>query len=111
GYSYANGSGYVYENANVTGSIVDSTDVLNMTQVYHPDQSFGGLVGCHLNGTWSIEVIDGWGADNGYIFEWEMALNPSLLPQDWSYNVLVDTTIYTGPGANGSYIIPEESGD
>ncbi|MEG2071453.1 MAG: hypothetical protein RR034_08790, partial [Bacteroidales bacterium] len=111
GYSYANGNGYVYENVNVHNNSIDSTDVLNMTQVYHPDESFAGLVGCPMNGSWSIEVIDGYGSDNGWLFGWEMALNPSLLPQDWSYTVLVDTTIYTGPGANGSYIIPEESGN
>jgi hypothetical protein len=91
---------------------VNPTDVVNMTQVYHPYHDFGTYMnGCSLNGTWYIEVQDTWGSDNGYIFGWELALNPRLLPQDWTYNVLIDTVIYTGPGVNGSYVVPEQSGN
>ena len=75
GYQYANGQGYIYESVNVTGSEVDSTNTINMTQVYHPDQSFSLLNGCPVNGLWSIKVIDGWGADNGWLTEWEIAFN------------------------------------
>lgn len=110
GYSYASGSGYVYETSNVHNGIVDSTNVAQMTQVYHPDESFSSLIGCPMNGTWAITVIDGWGSDNGYITEWEMALDPSLLPQDWSYNVTVDTTYLIGPGAQGAFVIPDTTG-
>ncbi len=110
GYQYANGQGYVYETVNVTNGRVDSTNTVNMTQVYHPDQPFSQLIGCPMNGTWSIKVIDGWGADNGWLTEWEMALDPSLLPQDWDYTVHPDTMWVTGPGADGAYIIPDQSG-
>ena len=110
GYQYANGQGYVYETVNVHNGRVDSTNTTNMTQVYHPDQPFSQLIGCPMNGTWSIKVIDGWGADNGWLTEWEMALDPSLLPQDWDYTVHPDTMWVTGPGADGAYIIPDQSG-
>ena len=110
GYQYANGQGYVYETVNVHNGRVDSTNTVNMTQVYHPDQPFSQLIGCPMNGTWSIKVIDGWGADNGWLTEWEMALDPSLLPQDWDYTVHPDTMWITGPGAQGAYIIPDQSG-
>jgi len=111
GYQYANGQGYVYETVNVTGGKVDSTNTINMTQVYHPDQDFSQLIGCPMNGSWSIIVIDGWSADNGWLTEWEMALDPSLVPQDWEYTVFVDTVFVTGPGADGSTVIPETAGD
>ncbi len=110
GYQYAAGQGHVYESVNVTNSRIDSTNVANMTQVYHPDDPFSSLIGCPMNGTWAITVIDGWGSDNGYITEWEMALDPSLLPQDWSYHVLVDTTYLVGPGADGAYVVPDTAG-
>lgn len=110
GYQYANGQGYVYETVNVTGGKIDSTNTTNMTNVYHPDAPFSTLIGCPMNGTWSIKVIDGWGGDNGWLTEWEMALDPALLPQDWSYTVHPDTMWVTGPGANGAYIIPDQSG-
>lgn len=111
GYVYAGGSGYVYESVNVHNNKVDSTNTTNMTQVYHPDQDFSQLIGCPMNGEWSIIVIDGWNVDNGWLTEWEMALDPSLVPQDWSYTVHVDTTYVTGPGANGSSVIPMSGGE
>ena len=113
GYQYANGQGYVYETVNqnhhLNGS-VDSSNMVTMTNIYHPDESFASLIGCPMNGTWSITVVDSWYGDNGYITEWEMALDPSLVPQDWSYTVFVDTVYLTGPGADGTSVIPTESG-
>ena len=109
GYQYASGN-YVYATSSVHNSCVDSTDVANMTNVYHPDGSFANLIGCPMNGTWSIEVLDGFSIDNGWMTEWEIALDPALLPQDWSYQVLVDTAWVEGPGANGPTIIPDQAG-
>ena len=124
GYQYANTpNSYCYEPGNVHSSYnpywddgttsykIDSTDVANMTQVYHPLQNFSGMVGCPLNGNWFIEIEDVWTNDNGYLHEWEMALDPALLPQNWSYAVAVDTIYITGPGASGTEIIPQQSGN
>lgn len=89
GYTYAGNNGYVYRTNNQTplGNAqgtrrVDSSNVAAETNFYHPDQSFASLIGCPLNGQWYIEVIDGVKQDNGYIFEWELSLDPSLLPPD-----------------------------
>ena len=110
GYQYASGQGHVYESVNVHNNRVDSTNVAQMTQVYHPDETFSSLIGCPMNGTWAVTVIDGWSIDNGYVTEWELALDPSLLPQDWSYRVLVDSTALIGPGADGDYVVPDTAG-
>ncbi len=85
GYIYASGQGgFIYRAGNahwVNGYLtIDSSDLAAGTQFYHPDDSFSNLIGCPLNGPWIIEVMDGWNADNGYVFEWELALDPSLLP-------------------------------
>ena len=75
GYTYASSAGsLVYRSANVHGNKVDSSNVAAGTQFYHPDESFESLIGCPLNGAWYIEVMDGWGVDNGYLFGWELAL-------------------------------------
>lgn len=74
GYQFANGHGYVYENVNITDGKVDSTNTVNMTQVYHPDQSFSQFIGCPINGIWHINIIDGASGDNGWITEWEIAI-------------------------------------
>ena len=110
-YQYANGQGYVYETVNIHNNRIDSTNTLNMTNVYHPDVPFSNLIGCPLNGTWSLTIIDGFSIDNGWVTEWELALDPSLVPQDWSYTVYVDTMFVTGPGADGSTVIPMEAGE
>ena len=108
GYVYSNNY-YVYQGGG-SGSSIDSTNTTLMTNVYHPDGSFANLIGCPMNGTWSIEVMDGYSIDNGYLCGWEIALDPALLPQDWSYDVLVDSAWVEGPGANGPTIIPDQAG-
>jgi len=49
---------------------------------YRPNGSVANdLVGCTLNGEWTIRAIDDWGADNGYIFEWAVSFNPDIIPE------------------------------
>lgn len=38
------------------------------------------LLGCPLNGEWSISVEDLWAFDNGFIFSWGIEFNPDLYP-------------------------------
>ena len=80
GYLYAPGDGsYIYRAQNAHNGKVDSSNVHAGTKFYHPDDPFTNLIGCPLNGDWYIEVQDGWSADNGYIFGWELALTPEIL--------------------------------
>lgn len=37
------------------------------------------LTGTQLNGTWTMRVTDLWGADNGFLFEWSISFDPSLV--------------------------------
>lgn len=49
---------------------------------YQPNGSvMNDLVGCTLNGEWTIRAIDDWGIDNGYIFEWAVSFNPDIIPE------------------------------
>lgn len=80
GYQYASGDGIVYRSGHAHNGRIDSSHVVAKKNFYHPDQSFSKLVGCPLNGTWFVEVVDGYSVDNGYIFEWELSLAPELLP-------------------------------
>ena len=81
-WSNATNQGYVYSNdyyiySGVTSmQSIDSTNVAQMSNVYHPDDDFSNLIGCPMNGIWSIEVVDGWSLDNGFLCGWEIALNP-----------------------------------
>ncbi|WP_298422943.1 PKD domain-containing protein, partial [uncultured Kordia sp.] len=42
--------------------------------------SFDNLLGSELNGTWTFEIIDTWGADDGTLFSWNLDFDSSLLP-------------------------------
>ncbi|MBQ9418420.1 MAG: gliding motility-associated C-terminal domain-containing protein [Bacteroidales bacterium] len=80
GYTYAAGDALIYRIANIHDNTVDSSDAAAGINFYHPDESFDSLIGCPANGTWTIEVFDTWLGENGYVFEWEMALDTSLHP-------------------------------
>lgn len=71
---------------------------------YQPEESYANLVGCPLNGEWSIRVTDNLGLDNGWLFGWSIAFKDYLYPEievfsppivDWGWEdnptVLVNT--------------------
>ena len=52
---------------------------------YQTFDSMTDLIGCPLNGEWTIEVWDQWGSDNGWIFEWSILFNEDLYPSLETY--------------------------
>lgn len=81
-------------------SPIDSTNTVLDNNYLVPSAPFSGLIGCPLNGTWNIQICDDFGVDNGYIFWWELNLDPSLLPVGWSYSVPIDTVVWSGSFIN-----------
>lgn len=47
---------------------------------YMSDQALNTLVGCPLNGEWTIVVKDQFGGDNGWIFQWGIEFKKTLYP-------------------------------
>ncbi|HKK69030.1 MAG TPA: PKD domain-containing protein, partial [Bacteroidales bacterium] len=45
---------------------------------YGSFESLSGLVGCPLNGQWTITICDNWSIDDGYIFGWYLDFDESL---------------------------------
>ena len=63
---------------------------------YEPVQTFDNLLGCPLNGDWTYQSTDLWGADNGFICAWSINFDPTIIP---------DVTTFTptfGPDADSS---------
>ncbi|MBK8721667.1 MAG: proprotein convertase P-domain-containing protein [Saprospiraceae bacterium] len=77
-YNAINDPWLQWANNNPSKSVLPSGD-------YRPYESFSKLIGCPLNGDWSIIVQDLWSKDNGFIFNWSIDFNPSLLPNNESY--------------------------
>jgi len=48
-----------------------------------------GLLGSPLNGDWTIRVTDNQNQDNGYIFEWSIDFDPSILPVSLTFNTVI----------------------
>ncbi|MCX7697805.1 MAG: gliding motility-associated C-terminal domain-containing protein [Bacteroidales bacterium] len=76
---------------------IPPTDTVNHTNYITPQNPLSGLVGCPLNGTWSIEICDNWAIDNGYVFWWGLTLSNTSSSGGWSYYVEIDSVIYYGP--------------
>ena len=48
---------------------------------YAPEDPFSRLVGCPLNGEWSLTVKDQWAGDNGWIFSWGIDFEKRIYPK------------------------------
>ena len=102
-------------NTHSSGTQMDSTNIYNNTGYYDPEAAFAGLIGCPLNGTWTIKICDNWGIDNGYIFNWTLNLDPNLVPQGWTYDVPIDSVGWYGSflhplNDSTAYVIPDSGG-
>ncbi len=63
------------------------------------------LIGCPLNGTWTFNVADLWGADDGFICAWHIDFAPDLYPDLTSYTPdlglsTLDSAWWSGPDVN-----------
>jgi gliding motility-associated-like protein len=54
---------------------------------FQPFESFNNLIGCPIDGNWTITITDNIGADDGFIFEWGIQLDPAITPNIESYVV------------------------
>ncbi len=66
---------------------------------YASESPWENLIGCPLNGVWTIEICDNLSSDNGFIFDWTVAFDPSLYEEDLSFTpsigVICDSTYWT----------------
>ncbi|MBN2777510.1 MAG: T9SS type A sorting domain-containing protein [Bacteroidales bacterium] len=97
-YCWTNGaSSMISENCN-SGSSLPSGN-------YLPVESFAGLVGCPVDGTWCIRFIDNLGLDDGNVFNTSIELADGFESSNmWSYTNTCDTSedspdiLWTGYG-------------
>lgn len=71
---------------------------------YEADGDLCDLVGCPLNGSWTLTIVDNLGADNGYIFYWGIDFNPAYFPDVTTFTPVIgldsDSTYWDGPEIN-----------
>lgn len=114
GTMVAEASSYTYNYTDCAG-LPHSNQLYLPTGSYTSENPLSGLLGCPLNGTWQIGVIDNLTSDNGYIFSWGLSLNPALIPGGWSYTVPIDSVTWSGPNIyqtsdSTAIIVPDSTG-
>lgn len=88
-----------------TGLVILPNNAVDTSIQYYPTgNNWSDLLGCPLNGDWTIQVFDDWGGDDGYVFgaaiefDGSFALNPDtfLVAYDnpiWSANTQILTAL------------------
>jgi len=77
-----------------SNSVLDAGD-------YGTYENMSSLIGCPLNGTWTIYVCDHLGSDNGWIFEWGLFFRDDLyLDNLWHFENTFSSTTYLWNGEN-----------
>lgn len=66
------------------------SDYDNKINYYLPADDFSSLIGCPLNGNWSVEVCDFWGQDNGWVFNWSLDIC-GITRNECEYSIYLDT--------------------
>lgn len=77
------------------------SDHENKTDYYLPADNFSKLIGCPLNGEWSVEICDFWGADNGWVFSWSLDIC-NVNTDGCQYQVAIDSLVW-GPDTSSQY--------
>ncbi|MHC1706654.1 MAG: PKD domain-containing protein [Bacteroidales bacterium] len=88
--SYANTGNTTPLPPGINNATIDSSS-------YLPFEDFNSLIGCPLNGTWNLQICDYWAVDNGWVFWWQLNLDPNLLPGNWGYTCRIDSCEWSGP--------------
>jgi len=91
------------------------TDSYIPAGTYLPMQTFNNLIGCPLNGNWTITVTDNLASDNGYIFNWDInfsaallsaaSFTPTIVSQGWTAAPTLSST-----GATTANVTPTNQG-
>ncbi|HBS85489.1 MAG TPA: hypothetical protein DEA97_02975 [Bacteroidales bacterium] len=64
------------------------------------------LVGCDLNGEWTLTICDYWSIDDGWMFGWQINFDPDIFPDNWTYQNTYPTDFWTAPGPGGLMTSP-----
>jgi len=100
-----------------------SAGIMVVPGLYEPEESYlPALVGCPVNGTWTLTVRDNFAIDDGFICEWGIYFNSILSPNQVTYSTsivsanwvevntsvttivsILDTNIVINPPTTGTY--------
>ena len=72
--------GYIYRSGHTDSQDrFLATNIETLSPLYRPDEPFSSLINCPIAGPWYIEIVDGSPGYNGYLFDWEIVFDESVL--------------------------------
>jgi gliding motility-associated-like protein len=81
----------------VAPSIPPSTPFSLPSGIYEAEGNLCNLVGCPLNGDWSIHIVDNISGSNGYLFSWGLEFSQQALVSLPTFQPTTVSTYWTGP--------------
>ena len=74
------------------------------------------LIGCEMNGEWTLTITDNLASDNGFIFSWGINFNPTIVPPLLNFTPTIDSDSWQSDpsivtGSNPIIIQPVSSGN
>ena len=102
GYEYVFNSNPQYgtmwnESSKYTYSFTDNAAQYALNHYYLPagsytaEQNLSSLLGTPLNGSWVLEICDKQAYDNGFLFNWKIEFDQSIIPNSVQYTVPIIT--------------------
>lgn len=73
------------------------------TGYYQPASDFHELIGCPLNGDWTVQVCDNYGYDNGWIFSWSIDFCGISSGVGCEYQVAIDSVLWWPDSSYGDF--------
>ena len=88
---------------NCTTNARTPSDHEKQTGYYQPASDFSSLVGCPLNGDWTVQICDNFGQDNGWIFSWAIDFCGISSGVGCEYQVGIDSVLWWPDSAYGDF--------
>ncbi|MDX2359741.1 MAG: PKD domain-containing protein, partial [Crocinitomicaceae bacterium] len=94
---------YCWSPTATNGAWSDNTGGTLPAGTYESTDPLAGLVGCPMNGDWTIIITDNLASDNGFIFDWSINFNPAIISTSTFFTPVIvneywlaDPTIVSG---------------
>lgn len=100
GYYYMFRDPATYEDMLTTS--VDYTTLPEGSYLWEGDTN--SLIGCPINGDWTLEVQDNLASDNGYIFNWQLFFDPAIVPDSLNNGSIILEIVGEGLIQTDTYV-------
>ncbi|MCB9184974.1 MAG: gliding motility-associated C-terminal domain-containing protein [Flavobacteriales bacterium] len=100
---------YCWSPTATNGTWVDNSGGTLPSGTYESLNPMSALVGCPLNGTWTLQICDMWGLDDGFVCSWTVNFDPSIIPEATQFTPDLGTSTLDSASWSGPYLTLDPS--